>query len=189
MKSIILTLNILLAILVLYLNEKLGYSENEASAMFHGFIMMIYVLCVVGGIIADVWLGKFRTILYLSIFYALGCATVSISAFPNIGIPPRVVLISGLLLIAIGSGGIKSSVCAFGGDQFLPEQAKQMEKYFALFYFSISLGAATSMIVTPILRSDVHCFDGNDCYPLAFGVPAILMVVSIGELIFNKTLW
>lgn len=177
------------AILVLYLNQKLGYNENDASAMYHGFSMTIHLLCIVGGIISDVWLGKFRTILYFSIVYAFGCVAVSISAFPNIGISPDIVLIIGLILIAIGHGCIGPSSNAFGGDQYkLPEQAAQLATFFSMIYFAANIGALISTTLTPIFRSDVHCFGDDDCYSLAFGMPAILMIASIGELILNKTL-
>jgi solute carrier family 15 (oligopeptide transporter), member 1 len=85
----------------------------------------------------------------------------------------------GLLLIAIGSGGIKPCVAAFGGDQFkLPEQVKQLAVYFSLFYFSINLGSFISTSVTPILR-DVRCLGEDTCFALAFAVPAALMIISI----------
>lgn len=74
------------AILVLYLNEKLGYNEDDASAIYHAFTMLVFFFCIPGGIIADVWLGKFKTILCFSIVYVFGCAAVLSSAFPNIGI-------------------------------------------------------------------------------------------------------
>lgn len=168
---------------MLYLNEKLGYNENEASALYHGFTMMVYFLCIVGGVVSDVWLGKFKTILYLSMIYVVGCVAVSTSAIPTIGLSPKTILIIGLLLIAIGSGGIKPCVSAFGGDQFkLPEQADQLAMFFSLYYFSVNLGSVVSTVLTPALRSDVQCFGENDCYSLAFGVPAILMIAAISKL-------
>ena len=67
----------------------------------------------------------------------------------------------GLGLIALGTGGIKPCVSAFGGDQFqLPEQERQLQTFFSVFYFSINAGSFISTIVTPILREDVECF-GN----------------------------
>lgn len=87
-----------------------------------------------------------------------------------------------LLLIAFGTGGIKPCVSAFGGDQFkLPEQEKYLGYFFSLFYFSINAGSLISTFLTPILRADVHCFGDNDCYSLAFGVPGILMIISISK--------
>ena len=162
--------------MTLYLNEKLGYSENDASALFHAFTM------TAGGIVSDAWLGKFKMILFLSMVYVIGCVVVSISAVPNIAISPKVVLIIGLVLISAGSGGIKPCVVAFGADQFkLPEQTTQLATFFSLFFFSINFGSLFSTTLTPILRADVHCFGENDCYSLAFGVPAALMIVATGK--------
>lgn len=108
--------------------------------------MMVYFLGIFGGFISDTWLGKFRTIFYLSIVYAIGSTVVSISAVPIVNIS-HAGLFAGLLLVAIGSGGIKPCVSAFGGDQFkLPEQAAQVATFFSVFYFSINCG--TFLIIT-----------------------------------------
>lgn len=94
------------------------------------------------------------------------------------------------MLISIGSGGIKPCVAALGGEQFtLPQQAKQLAIFFSLFYFSINLGSFISSSVTPILREDVHCLGMNDCFPLGFGLPAILMIISIIIFLSGKSLY
>ena len=96
----------------------------------------------------------------------------------------------GLALIAIGTGGIKPCVSAFGGDQFqLPEQERQLQTFFSVFYFSINAGSFISTIVTPILREDVHCFGDNTCYSLAFGVPAALMAIALVIIMLGKPLY
>lgn len=90
----------------------------------------------------------------------------------------------GLTLIAVGSG-VKPCTAAFGGDQFAqPEQSAQMTIFFSIFYFAICAGALVSTIVTPLFRQDVHCFNDSDCYSLAFGVPGLLMIISISKFIF-----
>lgn len=110
--------------------------------------------------------------------------------FLSLSIPPSAITAIGLALIAIGSGGIKPCVAAFGGDQFkLPEQAKSIATYFSLFYFAINAGSMISTFVTPILRSDVHCFGDLDCFPLAFGVPAVLMLVSIVIFVLGRSMY
>jgi solute carrier family 15 oligopeptide transporter 1 len=99
----------------------------------------------------------------------------------------REIAIVGLLLIAFGTGGIKPCVAAFGGDQFkLPQQERQLQQFFSVFYFSINSGSLISTFVTPILRQDVKCFDQNTCYPLAFGVPAVLMIVALSKYELGK---
>jgi solute carrier family 15 oligopeptide transporter 1 len=94
---------------------------------------------------------------------------------------------TGLLIIAIGTGGIKPCVSAFGGDQFVrPQQDRQLESFFSVFYFSVNAGSLISTAVTPILREDVSCFGDDTCYPLAFGVPAVLMLISVGKVFTLK---
>ena len=87
----------------------------------------------------------------------------------------------GLFIIAVGTGGIKPCVSAFGGEQFVrPEQDRQLEQFFSYFYISINAGSLLSTLLTPILREDVQCFGQSSCFPLAFGVPAVLMLIAIG---------
>lgn len=144
--------------------------------------MLVYFFPVLGAIIADSFLGKFNTILYLSMVYAAGNIVLALSAIGPLNLPDRAFALLGLFLIAFGSGGIKPCVSAFGGDQFiLPQQELQLAMFFSMFYFSINAGSLISTTVTPILREKVHCFDDESCYSLAFGVPGVLMIVSIGE--------
>ena len=87
----------------------------------------------------------------------------------------------GLILIGFGTGGIKPCVVSFGADQFvLPQQRPEMSTFFGIFYASINFGSMISTILTPIFRKQ-PCFGEDECYSLAFGVPAILMVVAIGR--------
>lgn len=89
--------------------------------------------------------------------------------------------ILGLVLVAIGTGGIKPCVSAFGGDQFvLPQQEASLIKFFSLFYFAINSGSLISTFITPIFREDIPCFGQKTCYSLAFFVPAVLMALSLG---------
>lgn len=99
---------------------------------------------------------------------------------------PRAVSFLGLALIAFGTGGIKPCVSAFGGDQFKPGQERQLKQFFSLYYVSVNAGSLISTFVTPIFRNDIACFDRTDCYPLAFGVPAVLMVVAVALFILGR---
>ncbi|XP_055843113.1 peptide transporter family 1 isoform X2 [Episyrphus balteatus] len=177
-------------ILVLYLNRELGYSKDSSTVIFHIFTMFVYFLCILGAILADSFLGKFKTILYLSMVYVMGSIMVTLGAIPTWHLPPIWFTMIGLALIALGSGGIKPCVSAFGGDQFkMPEQVKQAATFFSLYYFSINSGSLISTTLTPILREDVRCFGKQECYSLAFGVPAILMVLSIIIFVLGRPLY
>lgn len=177
-------------VLALYLTQKLNYDDDTATVIYHIFTSLAYFFPLMGAILADSWLGKFKTIFYLSIVYCIGSTLIALGAIPPLNLPATSMTVLGLLFIAVGSGGIKPCVSAFGGDQFkIPEQAIQLAKFFSLFYFAINAGSLISTTLTPILREDIHCFNGQDCYSLAFGVPAVLMIFSILVFICGKSLY
>jgi len=177
------------AILSIYLKKKLGYSEDKATVIYHTFSMFCYFTPIFGAMIADMFLGKFKTIVYISTIYILGHVLKTVAAFPDIGVDPVSFSLIGLALIALGTGGIKPCVSAFGGDQFkLPEQTRQLQSFFSVFYFSINLGSLISTYLTPQLR-EMDCFGGEDCYSVAFGVPALLMIVATIIIIIGRPLY
>uniref|UniRef100_A0A669EIE8 Solute carrier family 15 member 1 n=1 Tax=Oreochromis niloticus TaxID=8128 RepID=A0A669EIE8_ORENI len=181
------------AVLVLYFKYFLKWDEDFATTIYHTFVALCYLTPILGAIVADSWLGKFKTIVYLSIVYAVGQVVMAVSAIQDItdankdGTPDNMTLhvalsMVGLLLIALGTGGIKPCVAAFGGDQFEDHQEKQRSTFFSIFYLSINAGSLISTLITPILRGrtcGIHI--QQECYPLAFGVPAALMVVALSK--------
>jgi len=91
----------------------------------------------------------------------------------------------GLFLISVGTGGMKSSIFAFGGDQFqLPQQEKHLLHFASKFSFAIYVGSLISTCLMPELRHSVQCLDRNTCFPLAFGVQAVMMLTAIGRYYF-----
>ncbi|KAG9492191.1 hypothetical protein GDO78_000609 [Eleutherodactylus coqui] len=179
------------AVLVLYFKYFLLWDDNLSTVVYHTFVAVCYLTPILGAIIADSWLGKFKTIIYLSIVYTVGQIVMSVSAIHDLtdgnrdGKPDNVVVhivlsMLGLILIALGTGGIKPCVAAFGGDQFEEEQDKQRSRFFSIFYLSINAGSLLSTIITPILRGlECGIHTQEKCYPVAFGVPAALMVVAL----------
>lgn len=97
-------------------------------------------------------------------------------------LPNRTLTVLGLFTIAIGTGAIKTSVMPFGAEQFvLPQQQKQLLGFYSMFYFFITFGGLLSTTVTPLLRKHVHCFGNDTCYALAFGLPAVFMLMAVGR--------
>ncbi|XP_022244026.1 LOW QUALITY PROTEIN: solute carrier family 15 member 1-like [Limulus polyphemus] len=176
------------AVLTLYLTLVLLYDDDTATMIYHIFSMGCYFTPIFGAMLADSLLGKFRTIFYISILYAGGNIVLALASIPNF-LPMIPISMTGLALIAIGTGGIKPCVSAFGGDQFGPGQERQLQRFFSLFYLSINAGSLLSTFLTPILRADIHCFGNETCYPLAFGVPAVLMVIAVVLFLLGKSLY
>ncbi|VVC33648.1 Hypothetical protein CINCED_3A018729 [Cinara cedri] len=177
-------------VLVLYLTTILKFNGDESTIIFHSFVFMAYFMPLIGATMADSYLGKFQTIIWFSIVYALGnvVLTGASSATDIFSINvQKVIAILGLFLISVGTGGIKPCVFPFGGDQFrLPEQTDQLLHYTTKFTIAINLGSLVSTFLTPELRHSVHCFGRDTCFPLAFGVPAILMFIAIAFFVAGK---
>ncbi|XP_064296721.1 solute carrier family 15 member 1 [Phalacrocorax carbo] len=189
------------AVLVLYFKYFLQWDDNLSTAIYHTFVALCYLTPILGALIADSWLGKFKTIVYLSIVYTIGQAIISVSSINDLtdhnhdGSPDNIKLhialsMIGLILIALGTGGIKPCVSAFGGDQFEDDQEKQRTRFFSIFYLSINAGSLLSTIITPILRAqECGIHSKQRCYPLAFGVPAALMAVALVVFIIGSRMY
>lgn len=166
-------------ILILYFTTKLSLDKSVATALYHSFNVICYFSPIGGGILADGYIGKYRTILGMSILYGIGNIVLALTAIPSLGAPEIPGPMIGLLIIGIATGGIKPNISAFGGDQFTSKNMHLRHSFFSMFYFAINLGALFSTFFTPMIRAKISCFGETTCYSLAFGVPAMLMVISV----------
>ncbi len=160
------------AILVIFMTQHLRnatgelevMSDPESRAWYHAFSSAVYFFPLLGAIISDGFLGKYRTVFFLSLVYCLGHLALAVD-------DTRMGLGIGLGLIALGSGGIKPCVAANLGDQFNESNQRLLSKAFGWFYFAVNCGAFVSTIVTPLL---LQKFGAN----WAFGVPGLLMLLA-----------
>ena len=159
---------ILVIFMTEYLLDRSGtlatMTPEQSKAWFHLFVSAVYFTPIIGALLSDIWLGKYRTILCFSILYCIGFLAL---AFDN----TRLGLGIGLALIALGSGVIKPCVSANVGDQFGQTNKHLIERVFGWFYFAINFGAFFAIFLTPIAL--------NKYGPhIAFGVPGLLMVLA-----------
>ncbi len=143
-------------------------SQTEATAVYHDFVFWVYLTPLFGALLSDIFLGKYRTIITLSLVYCAGHAAL---AFMGSFGDSRFWLFGGLALIAIGAGGIKPCVSAHVGDQFGKNNSHLLTKIFNWFYFSINLGSFVSTLMTPWLLK----WYGPHW---AFGIPGALMALA-----------
>jgi POT family proton-dependent oligopeptide transporter len=147
-------------------------SDADATTYYHLFTSAVYFTPIAGALLADVFLGKYRTILCLSIVYCLGHLALAMD-------DTIVGLALGLGLISVGSGGIKPCVSSHVGDQFGTSNAQLLPKVYSYFYFAINLGAAISTLLTPLLLEHYgpHA---------AFGLPGALMILATWVFWFGR---
>jgi len=139
--------------------------QGAAKEVFHTFVLGVYFFPLLGGWLSDRFLGKYRTILYLSLVYCLGHACLALCENNRTG------FFTGLFLIALGSGGIKPLVSAYVGDQ-LDQTNKAVGKVaFDAFYWIINFGSFFASLLMPI-------FLKNYGPSVAFGIPGVLMFIA-----------
>ncbi|QFY43264.1 POT family MFS transporter [Candidatus Methylospira mobilis] len=139
-------------------------SDSEAKGYFHLFVSITYLTPFLGALLADGLLGKYRTIIALSLVYCLGHFALSLDS-------TRMGLLLGQSLIALGAGGIKPCVSAHVGDQFGSSNQYLLSKVYSWFYLAINLGAFVSMLLIPWLLE-------HHGPAAAFAAPGLLMLLA-----------
>jgi POT family proton-dependent oligopeptide transporter len=135
------------AILFLYMTKALMMPTGQATPIYSGFKAACYLLPLLGGYIADRWLGRYWTIVGFSVPYVVGQFLL--------GIPTEVSLFIALALLAGGSGVIKPNISTLMGetyDEKRPGQARLRTSAFLWFYLSINIGALLSQLALPEVR-------------------------------------
>ena len=157
---------ILMVFMTKYLMEhgNNAFTEPEAMVWYHNFSSAVYFFPILGALLSDIFWGKYKTIMNLSIVYCLGHLTLAL-------FESKMGLAAGLTLIAIGAGGIKPCVSAHVGDQFSDSNKELLPRVFSWFYFSINFGSFFSTLLTPLLLQNYGA-------SVAFGVPGILMFIA-----------
>ncbi|GKY97251.1 hypothetical protein MPSEU_000683500 [Mayamaea pseudoterrestris] len=110
------------AILVLYFTNALRYSDSQAISYYSFTTCLAYLSPIIGAVVADGWLGRYRTILQFGIVYVIGLAILALGAssqtlFDASLSVERLLSFGGLFLVCLGTGGIKPCVSSFGADQ------------------------------------------------------------------------
>ncbi len=152
------------AILTIYMTQFLHVSDASATTWHSLFKGAAYSSPFIGAIIADVFWGKFRTIMVFSLVYATGCIVLAL-------VPGTPGLLAGLFMVALGTGGIKPCVSTNVGDQFTSKNQHLIERAFSYFYLAINAGSSISIFFCPVW---LKAYGPH----VAFGVPAAMMVVA-----------
>jgi dipeptide/tripeptide permease len=171
------------AILPLYLTGVLHYADNDPT--YYYFKMAVYFLPLLGGFLADRYIGKYWSIVGFSVPYVLGHFIL--------GIESSTALLIALSLLALGSGVTKPNISALLGqtyDQQRPGQDALLSSAFRWFYFSINIGAFLSQAMLPQIRDHYKETIGlAAAYKFAFQVPAWFMVGALIVFALGKPLY
>jgi POT family proton-dependent oligopeptide transporter len=164
------------AILAFYLyysatDGGLGMSKVTAAGLVGAYGGMVYLASVGGAWVADRLLGAERTVFFGGVFIMLGHIALAV-------LPGLTGVAIGLVLVIIGTGGLKSNVAALVGTLYA-EGDERRDAGFSLFYMGVNLGAMFGPIVTGWLQEDVG-------FHVGFGAAAVGMAAGLVQYVVGR---
>ena len=120
----------------------LGYDTKKAAAIYGTYTMSVYLLSILGGFIADNFIGARRSVLIGGIIIACGHFAMAFSA--------QSTFFAGLVLIALGTGLLKPNISTMVGSLYSPTDERR-DAGFSIFYMGINIGAFLATLVTGYL--------------------------------------
>ncbi|KAK3817876.1 MAG: POT family-domain-containing protein [Linnemannia elongata] len=154
-----------------------GMDKVQAKVYSTAFTMLAYFFPLLGAALSDSFLGKWWTIISFSGVYLIGMIMVTVFAIPNVIPKSNFLTFLPMLVIAIGTGGIKPCVSAHGGDQYLPAQEQAKDFFFNTFYIAINVGGLLTQFTVPLI-ADSPCYGQATCYSGAFLLPTIVFALA-----------
>ncbi|KAJ4846983.1 hypothetical protein Tsubulata_019983 [Turnera subulata] len=178
--------------LITYLTGPLGQSTAGAAKALNVWAGTAALLPLLGAFVADSFLGRFKTIVVASLVYILGLALLTLLAvlpfsadsdYKSSNLVESVstssiqmfMFLFALYVVALGQGGHKPCVQAFGADQFDgedPQECKARSSFFNWWYFGINAGMSVSLVGLSYMVE-------NFSWGFGFGIPCILMLVAL----------
>lgn len=178
--------------LVTYLTGTMHLGSATSANIVTNFLGTSFMLCLLGGFVADTFLGRYLTIAIFATIQATGVTILAISTIIPSLRPPTctasndqlctpatdtqmTVLYLALYTLALGTGGLKSSVSGFGSDQFDesdPKEQSQMVNFFNWFFFFISIGSLLAVTVLVYIQD-------NQGRQWGYGICACAIVIAL----------
>src|SRR2546430_8050359 len=159
--------------LILYMVKALGFTDQHAGAVYGNYVSSVWLVAIVGGIVADRWLGQYRSVLIGGAIIALGHFTLAFH--------PLSFFYAGLSLIVIGTGLLKPNASTLVGSLY--EQGdERRDAGFSIFYMGINLGALLGPIVAGKIAEGIDWHLGFACAGVGMTLGLISYATCRGRL-------
>ena len=163
-------------ILLLYLyfsvaDGGLGIPQTTAAGIVGAYGGGVYLSTILGAWVADRLLGSERVLFYSAIVIMIG--HIALAVVPGVG-----GLAAGLILVAVGSGGLKANATSVVGSLYAADDPRR-DAGFSLFYLGINLGAFAGPILTGLLQSTIG-------FHFGFGLAAVGMAIGLTQYSFGR---
>src|SRR5207237_5245041 len=162
------------ALLILYMvgsvqQPGLGFGEKRAASIYGAYTMLVYLMGIPGGFVADRWLGHYRAVLVGGIIIACGHFSMAVPGLPF--------FFTGLVLIVFGTGLLKPNVSTIVGTLYSKEDTRR-DSGFSIFYMGINLGAFIAPLITGYLGQRIN-------WHIGFGAAGVGMTLGLVQYVLG----
>lgn len=173
------------AILSLFMVNALMLGESNASIIYGGFLALCYLTPLLGGFIADKYLGNRYCIMLGGSLMATGQLLLFYSAiaFSTNLETSKAIFWLGLLIIIFGNGFFKPNISSMVGSLYPATEKTKLDSAFTIFYMGINIGALLSQYFVPLI-ADVKVNGVQDPYVFKWGYLMAAIAMMLGTLIF-----
>ncbi|CDO37193.1 MULTISPECIES: peptide MFS transporter [Novosphingobium] len=173
------------ALLILYLTKFWLFNDGDASLIYGGYTSLVYITPVLGGYLADRWLGQRKAVLFGGVVLALGHLFMAWEGMQGVADPavkqadPAInVFWLALSLIIVGSGFLKANISVIVGQLYKMTDARRDSAY-TIFYMGVNVGAALGTILVGYLGETIG-------WSWGFGLAGIGMVLGLIIFVVGK---
>ncbi|NJM50563.1 MAG: peptide MFS transporter [Sphingomonadales bacterium] len=171
------------ALLIFYLTKHWLYSDSESGIIYGAYTALVYITPVVGGYLADKYLGQRKAVLFGAVLLTLGhffMAFEGDAAVGHVNNPVINIFWLALALIIVGSGFLKANISVIVG-QLYPRTDVRRDGAYTIFYMGINLGAAIGSLLCGYIGETYG-------WAYGFGLAGIGMLLGLIVFIWGKPL-
>jgi proton-dependent oligopeptide transporter, POT family len=159
------------AILIFYLTQHWLFSDSKSNLIYGAYTSLVYIMPVLGGYLADRYLGQRKAVLFGGILLAAGHSLMAVEGVGGQSDPTINVFWAALAFIIVGSGFLKANISVMVGQLYKLTDTRRDGAY-TIFYMGINLGAAVGTILVAYLGQTIG-------WGLGFGLAGIGMLAGL----------
>ncbi len=166
------------ALLVLYLTKHWLFSDGKANLIYGAYGSLVYIMPVLGGILADRYLGQRKAVIFGGVMLAIGHGLMAVEGTGGQSDSTINIFWSALAFIIVGSGFLKANISVIVGQLYRMTDVRRDAAY-TIFYMGVNVGAALGTILVGYLGETIG-------WSYGFGLAGIGMLVGLVIFIMGK---
>jgi POT family proton-dependent oligopeptide transporter len=173
-------------LLTLFIVNALMMSKEQSSIIYGGFLGLCYLTPMLGGFVADRFLGNRNCIMLGGTLMGIGQLLLFFSAsiFSSNLELAKILLYIALGTIILGNGFFKPNISSMVGSLYPPAEKNKLDTAFTIFYMGINVGAFLGQFICPIVGDVVDAQGNRDVFAFKWGFLAAAIAMLLGTLTF-----